>query len=61
MDLKLDKDTHKEAIIGKEGVHHKVENEKNYPIYWQARVRKDPILAEAFNKNQEAAKRENGC
>ncbi|NOU74119.1 extracellular solute-binding protein [Paenibacillus sp. LMG 31458] len=81
LDLKLDKDIHKEATIGKEGVHHKVENgnyfpilpifndqynnassfltgvdEKNYPIYWQARVRKDPILTDAFNKNQEAAK-----
>ncbi|MEC0227247.1 type 2 periplasmic-binding domain-containing protein [Paenibacillus alba] len=81
LDLKLDKEIHKEASIGKEGVHHKVENgnyfpilpifndqynnassfltgvdEKNYPIYWQARVRKDPILTEAFNKNQEAAK-----
>jgi putative aldouronate transport system substrate-binding protein len=81
LDLKLDKDIHKEAVIGKEGVHHKFENgsyfpilpifndqynnassfltgvdEKNYPIYWQARVRKDPILTDAFNKNQEAAK-----
>ncbi|MDQ1914192.1 extracellular solute-binding protein [Paenibacillus sp. GD4] len=81
LDLKLDKEIHKEATIGKEGVHHKVENgnyfpilpifndqynnastfltgvdEKNYPIYWQARVRKDPILTDAFNKNQEAAK-----
>jgi putative aldouronate transport system substrate-binding protein len=81
LDLKLDKDIHKEATIGKEGVHHKFENgsyfpilpifndqynnassfltgvdEKNYPIYWQARVRKDPILTDAFNKNQEAAK-----
>jgi putative aldouronate transport system substrate-binding protein len=81
LDLKLDKDIHKEAVIGKEGVHYKMENgnyfpilpifndqynnassfltgvdEKNYPIYWQARVRKDPILTDAFNKNQEAAK-----
>ncbi|GGI45193.1 sugar ABC transporter substrate-binding protein [Paenibacillus marchantiophytorum] len=81
LDLKLDKEIHKEATIGKEGVHHKVENgnyfpilpifndqynnassfltgvdEKNYPIYWQARVRKDPILTDAFNRNQEAAK-----
>jgi len=81
LDLKLDKEIFKEAAIGKEGVHHKVENgnyfpilpifndeynnassflsgvdEKNYPIYWQARVRKDPILTEAFNSNQEAAK-----
>ncbi|RTE09130.1 extracellular solute-binding protein [Paenibacillus whitsoniae] len=31
-------------------------DEKNYPIYWQARVRKDPILTDAFTKNQEAAK-----
>lgn len=31
-------------------------DEKNYPIYWQARVRKDPILTNAFNLNQENAK-----
>jgi putative aldouronate transport system substrate-binding protein len=81
LDMKLDKEIHKEATIGKEGVHHKVENgnyfpilpifndqlnngssfltgvdETNYPVYWQARVRKDPILTDAFSKNQEAAK-----
>ncbi|MDF2652982.1 MAG: transporter substrate-binding protein [Paenibacillus sp.] len=81
LDLKLDKEIHKVASIGQEGVHHKVENgnyfpilpkfndeynnasafltgtdEKNYPIYWQARVRKDPILTEAFTKNQDNAK-----
>ncbi|WJH33454.1 extracellular solute-binding protein [Paenibacillus sp. CC-CFT747] len=81
LDLKLDKDIHKEATIGKEGVHHKVENgnyipilpkftedyndasgfltgvdEKNYPIYWQARVRKDPVLFSAFESNQANAK-----
>ncbi|MBD2866415.1 type 2 periplasmic-binding domain-containing protein [Paenibacillus oceani] len=31
-------------------------DEKNYPIYWQARVRKDPILTNAFTKLQENAK-----
>ncbi|MFK7691768.1 extracellular solute-binding protein [Paenibacillus sp. HJGM_3] len=81
LDLKLDKEIHKGAAIGQEGVHYKVENgnyfpilpkfnddlnnassfltgvdETNYPIYWQARVRKDPILTDAFNKNQENAK-----
>ncbi|MDF2652873.1 MAG: transporter substrate-binding protein [Paenibacillus sp.] len=81
LDLKLDKEIHKGASIGQEGVHHKLENgnyfpilpkfndeynnasgfltgtdEKNYPIYWQARVRKDPILTDAFTKNQDNAK-----
>ncbi|MDF2726048.1 MAG: transporter substrate-binding protein, partial [Paenibacillus sp.] len=81
LDLKLDKDIHKAAAIGQEGVHYKVENgnylpilpkfnddlnnassfltgvdEKNYPIYWQARVRKDPILTESYTKIQENAK-----
>ncbi|MNH89255.1 Lipoprotein LipO precursor [compost metagenome] len=81
LDMKLDKEIHKGASIGIEGVHYKVENgnylpilpkfndeynnasgfltgtdEKNYPIYWQARVRKDPILTESFMKNQENAK-----
>ncbi|MGO4494942.1 ABC transporter substrate-binding protein [Paenibacillus sp. 2RAB27] len=81
LDLKLDKDIFKEAAIGKEGVHYKLENgnyfpilpkfndeynnastfltgvdEKNYPTYWQARVRKDPILTDSFTKIQEAAK-----
>jgi putative aldouronate transport system substrate-binding protein len=81
LDLKLDKDIHKGAAIGIEGVHHKVENgqyfpilpkfndeynnasgfltgtdEKNYPLYWQARVRKDPVLTDAFNKIQDNAK-----
>lgn len=31
-------------------------DEKNYPIYWQARVRKDPILTDAYTKIQENAK-----
>ncbi|MDF2662216.1 MAG: transporter substrate-binding protein [Paenibacillus sp.] len=31
-------------------------DEKNYPIYWQARVRKDPVLTDAFTKIQENAK-----
>lgn len=31
-------------------------DEKNYPIYWQARVRKDPALTEAFTKIQDNAK-----
>lgn len=31
-------------------------DEKNYPIYWQARVRKDPILTQAFTEFQENAK-----
>lgn len=31
-------------------------DEKNYPIYWQARVRKDPILTDAYTKIQEDAK-----
>ncbi|MEF3304869.1 ABC transporter substrate-binding protein [Paenibacillus sp. GYB003] len=81
LDLKLDKNIHKGASIGEEGVHHKVENgnyvpilpkfnddlnngssfltgvdEKNYPIYWQARVRKDPLLTEVYTKIQDNAK-----
>lgn len=81
LDLKLDKDIHKGAAIGEEGVHHKFENgsyfpilpkfnddlnnassfltgvdEKNYPIYWQARVRKDPVLTDAFDTIQANAK-----
>jgi len=81
LDLKLDKDIFKQAAIGKEGTHYKVENgsyfpilpifndeynnassfltgvdETNYPIYWQARVRKDPILTDAFTKIQDMAK-----
>lgn len=31
-------------------------DEKNYPIYWQARVRKDPILTSYYEKFQENAK-----
>lgn len=31
-------------------------DEKNYPTYWQARVRKDPILTSYFEKFQENAK-----
>ncbi|TMV46887.1 extracellular solute-binding protein [Paenibacillus mesophilus] len=31
-------------------------DEKNYPIYWQARVRKDPVLTDAYTKIQENAK-----
>lgn len=81
LDLKLDKDIHKGASIGVEGVHHKFESgnyvpilprfnddynnasgfltgvdEKNYPIYWQVRVRKDPVLTDAYTKIQENAK-----
>lgn len=31
-------------------------DEKNYPIYWQARVRKDPILTNAYTTIQDNAK-----
>lgn len=31
-------------------------DEKNYPIYWQARVRKDPVLTNAFTTIQDNAK-----
>ena len=80
LDLKLDKDIFKGLAIGQEGVHHRVENgkyypilpkfneewnnasafltgvdEQNYPIYWQARVRKDPILTEAFETHMKNA------
>jgi len=68
MNMKLEEDLFKELVIGQEGVHHKVEDGKYFPIlpafddlnnasyfltgvdervystYWQARVRKDPIL-----------------
>lgn len=73
MNAKLEEDTFREMVIGKEGVHYTVEDdqylpilpiftdERNqannyvtgsddrvYPKYWQARVRKDPRLFEGW-------------
>lgn len=80
-DLKMGEDLFKELVIGEEGVHHKVEDGKYYPIlpkfnddlnngsyfltgvdervyasYWQARVRKDPILQGYYEEYQANAK-----
>jgi len=76
MNMKLEEDLFKELVIGKEGVHHKVEDGKYFPIlpafdelnsasffltgvdervyatYWQARVRKDPILFSYYEELQ---------
>lgn len=78
INMKLDEDLFKELVIGVEGVHHRVEDGKYYPIlpifndeynnasyfltgvdervygtYWQARVRKDPILQGYYDELQE--------
>jgi len=79
MNVKLEKDLFKEIVIGQEGVHHKFEDGKYFPIlpafddlnnasyyltgvdesvystYWQARVRKDPILFNYFEELQQLA------
>ncbi len=81
LNTKLEEDIFKELVIGKEGVHHRVEDGKYYPIlpqfndelnnasyfltgvdervyssYWQARVRKDPVLQSYYEKYQELVK-----
>jgi len=80
MNVKLEEELFKELVIGQEGVHHKVEDGKYFPIlpkfdeelnnasffltgvdesvystYWQARVRKDPILFNYFEELQRLA------
>jgi len=80
MNLKLEENLFKELVIGQEGVHHKFEDGKYFPIlpkfdeelnnasffltgvdesvystYWQARVRKDPILFNYFEELQKLA------
>jgi putative aldouronate transport system substrate-binding protein len=81
MNAKMEEALFKEIVIGEEGLHHKVEDGKYYPIlpkfnddlnngsyfltgvdervyatYWQARVRKDPILQGYYEQYQELAK-----
>ena len=79
MNMKFEEDIFKELVIGQEGVHHKVEDgkyfpilpafddlnnasyfltgvdERVYPTYWQARVRKDPVLYNYFEELQTLA------
>lgn len=79
MNMKLEEDLFKELVIGQEGVHHRVEDGKYFPIlpafdelnngsyfltgvdgrvypdYWQARVRKDPILFHYYEELQDLA------
>ncbi|GGF94448.1 extracellular solute-binding protein [Paenibacillus abyssi] len=81
LDLKLDEEIFKEATIGKEGVHHEVQDgkyfpilpifddqynfgsdyltgndEEKYPVYWQARVRKNEFVQNYFETFQENGK-----
>ncbi|WP_240941108.1 extracellular solute-binding protein [Paenibacillus sp. HB172176] len=81
MNEKLEPALFKELVIGEEGVHHKFEDGKYFPIlpkfnddlnngsyfltgvdertyadYWQARVRKDPVLQGYYDQFQEQAK-----
>ncbi|MFD0960436.1 extracellular solute-binding protein [Paenibacillus chungangensis] len=80
INMKLEENLFKELVIGEEGVHHKVEDGKYYPIlpkfnddlnnashfltgtdqrvyedYWQARVRKDPVLQGYYEQFQQQA------
>lgn len=81
INTKLETDLFKELVIGEEGVHHRFEDgkyfpilpifndqlnnasyfltavdERVYPTYWQARVRKDPILQGYYDELQELVK-----
>lgn len=79
MNMKMEENLFKELVIGQEGVHHRVEDGKYFPIlpafddlnnasffltgvdervygtYWQARVRKDPILYNYYEELQALA------